>query len=49
MGMFLYSAWILFIPYYLFKTRGVKGFVGILAFIGVNIAAWIGALVFGNI
>jgi hypothetical protein len=48
MGMFLYSGWIFFIPYYLFKTRGVKGFVGILAFAGVNIAAWIAALVFVN-
>ena len=49
MGMFLYSAWMFFIPYYLFKTRGLRGFVGVLAFVGVNIAAWIAALVFVNI
>ena len=43
MGLFLYIAWPLIMPYYLLKTRGVKGLLVILGFIGV----YLGALVAG--
>ena len=42
-GMFLYIAWPLIMPYYLLKTRGAKGLLVILGFVG----AYIGALVVG--
>ncbi|MDQ3918173.1 MAG: hypothetical protein M3348_06815 [Acidobacteriota bacterium] len=32
MGLFLYIAWPLFMPYYLLKTRGAKGLLLMLAF-----------------
>jgi len=37
-GMFLYIAWPLIMPYYLLKTRRVKGLLPIFAFIGIYIA-----------
>ena len=43
MGLFLYIAWPLILPVYLVKTRGVKGLLVILGFIGV----YLGALVAG--
>lgn len=43
MGLFLYIAWPFIMPYYLLKTRGAKGLLIILAFVGV----YIGALVAG--
>jgi hypothetical protein len=43
MGLFLYIAWPFIMPYYLFKTRGARGFVTILIF-G---AAYLGAYVAG--
>ncbi|MGH9946622.1 MAG: hypothetical protein ACRD6X_05420 [Pyrinomonadaceae bacterium] len=49
MGMYLYAGWMFILPYYLFKTRGAKGFVGILAFVGVNLAAWVVALILVNL
>lgn len=49
MGMFVYVAWMFILPYYLFKTRGVKGFAGILAFVGVNLAAWVVAFAIANV
>jgi hypothetical protein len=49
MGMFLYTAWMFVIPYYLFKTRGIKGFAGILAFVGVNLAAWLVTLIVASV
>jgi hypothetical protein len=35
MGLFLYIAWPLVMPYYLLKTRGAKGLLVILGFLGV--------------
>ena len=43
MGLFLYIAWPLFMPYYLLKTRGAKGLLVILGFA----AAYVGALLAG--
>lgn len=43
MGLFLYIAWPVIMPYYLLKTRGAKGFLAILAFAG----AYVGALFAG--
>ena len=46
LGMFLYVASIFLIPYYLFKTRGVRGFIGIAAFIGMLLGGMVcGAIV----
>ena len=39
MGLFLYIAWPLIMPYYLLKTRGVKGILAIIVFIGVFVMA----------
>lgn len=39
MGLFLYLAWPFIMPYYLFKTRGVKGFLTILIFVGAYLGA----------
>jgi len=44
LGFFLYVAWIVIIPYHLFATRGLKGFVGILSFIGAFAAGWLAAV-----
>ena len=41
LGMFLYAAWILILPCHLFKTRGLRGLFGILAFIGALLSGWI--------
>ena len=43
MGLFLYIAWPFIMPYYLIKTRGVKGLLTILIFV----AAYVGAYVAG--
>jgi hypothetical protein len=43
MGMFLYVAWPLVLPYYLLKTRGARGLLVTLGFVG----AYIGAAVIG--
>ena len=43
MGLFLYIAWPVFMPYYLLKTRGAKGLLALLAFGG----AYVGALLAG--
>jgi hypothetical protein len=45
MGFFLFIAWPLVMPYYLVKTRGAKGLLVILGFIG----AYIGAAILGII
>jgi hypothetical protein len=39
MGLFLYLAWPLIMPYYLLKTRGARGLLLILAFIMVYVGA----------
>jgi hypothetical protein len=44
-GYFLYIAWIFIIPYHLFKTRGVKGFITILLFTGIFAAAYLLSLI----
>ena len=43
MGMFLYIAWPIFMPYYLLKTRGVRGMLVIIGFVGI----WVVALIAG--
>lgn len=45
MGLFLYIAWPVVMPYYLLKTRGAKGLLAILAFVG----AYVGALFAGAV
>ena len=46
LGMFLAIAWIFVLPYHLIKTRGSRGLLGIIYFVGVWLAAWIvGAIV----
>lgn len=40
-GFFIYIAWIIIIPYYLFKTRGFRGFITILLFLGIHAAAYL--------
>jgi hypothetical protein len=47
MGLFLYIAWPVFMPYYLLKSRGAKGLLTMLAFIGVYVGAYLaGALLY---
>ncbi len=41
MGFFFYLAWPLIVPFYLFKTRGVKAFPIIFGFIGIFVGAYI--------
>jgi hypothetical protein len=43
MGFFLFIAWPLVMPYYLVKSRGAKGLLVVLGFVG----AYIGALIVG--
>jgi hypothetical protein len=45
MGLFLYIAWPVVMPYHLLKTRGAKGLLAILAFAG----AYVGALFAGGL
>jgi hypothetical protein len=47
-GFFLYLAWVIVIPYYLIKTRGLKrGFLIMLAWVGAYIVAYVvGLLMF---
>ena len=45
LGLFLYLAWPLVMPYYLLKTRGAKGLLVILGFV----VAYIGAAIIGII
>ena len=40
MGMFLYIAWIFFLPYYLFKSRGWKALFMIAFFLGLYYGAY---------
>ncbi len=39
MGLFLYVAWPLVLPYYLIKSRGAKGLLVITGFVAVYIGA----------
>ncbi len=45
MGLFLYIAWPVVMPYYLLKTRGAKGLLAIVAFAG----AYVGAVLAGAV
>ena len=45
MGLFLGIAWPLVMPYYLLKTRGGKGLLVILGFVGVYIGAAIAGII----
>jgi hypothetical protein len=45
MGMFLYIAWPLIMSYYLLKSRGARGLLVILGFVG----AYVSALVIGTV
>ena len=45
MGLFLYIAWPVLMPYYLLKTRGAKGLLLLLAFAAV----YVGALLAGGV
>ncbi len=40
-GYFLYLAWPVLIPYHLFATRGLRGFIGIFAYIASFLAGWL--------
>lgn len=44
-GDVLAAAWIIIIPYYAFKTRGGKGFITILIFIGIFAGTYLVSLV----
>jgi len=39
LGFFLYLAWPILMPYYLLKTRGAKGLLIILGFVGAYLGA----------
>ena len=41
MGLFLYLGWVFILPYYLFKTRGIKAFITILSFIGIFVGTYL--------
>ncbi len=43
LGLFLHIAWPFIMPYYLLKTRGLRGLLVVLIFVGV----YTGALLFG--
>jgi hypothetical protein len=45
MGLFLYIAWPLVIPYYLFKSRGARGLLVILGFVGAYGGAGLAGMV----
>lgn len=47
LGFFLYFAWPFIVPYYLFKTRGIRAILTILIFVGIYLATYlVGLLVF---
>lgn len=41
LGFFLYLAWIFIIPFYLFKTRGLKAFITVFYFIGIFLGTYL--------
>jgi hypothetical protein len=45
MGLFLYVAWPFIMPYYLLKTRGVKGLLTILLFVAAYLGAYMAGVV----
>ena len=47
MGLFLYVAWPLILPYYILKSRGGKGLLAILCFVATYIGATlVGAMLY---
>ena len=46
-GFFLTIAWPFIMPYYLFKTRGARGLLSILAFIGVYVGGFVVGVALG--
>lgn len=47
LGLFLYLAWFIVVPYYLFRTRGLKAFITLFSFIGIYLVTYlIGAAIF---
>lgn len=44
-GLLVGYGWIIIIPYHLFKTRGVKGLIPLLALVGSILAAYLLAVV----
>lgn len=40
-GLYLYVAWVVILPYHLIRTRGRKGLLGILLFAAAFVIAWI--------
>ena len=49
MGLFIYIAWPIVLPYYLLKTRGQKGLLVILLFAGVYAGALVAGAVLGGL
>ena len=45
LGILIYAVWVIVIPIYLFKTRGVKAFLTIFAFIGLYLGTFVIGLV----
>ncbi len=46
-GLFLYFAWFIVVPYYLFRTRGLKAFITLFSFMGIYLVTYlIGAAIF---
>jgi len=41
MGLFLAIAWPFIMPYYLFKTRGVRALLAIIAFVAIYLLAFV--------
>ena len=41
LGLLVGAGWIIMIPYHLFKTRGARGFIPLLALIGSFLAAYL--------
>ncbi len=46
LGLLVSVGWIILIPYWAFKTRGVRGFIPLFALIGVFLAAQLVAVFF---
>ncbi len=45
LGWFLYVAWIVILPYHLFKTRGLKALIPILFFVLIALLGTVGAAI----
>ena len=45
LGLFLSMVWMLILPYYLFKTRGIKALITILSFVAIFVGTYLIAFV----